>query len=1027
MLKKTIRIITIESLILLITTTVFALPQITSISPQTQEPGGSITISGDSLGFAPGYVKIAGLRVEADTWGSTSINLTIPEGASSGNLYVVDSIGQESSPYQYTIDYISRTHPSNSQISNPDEFNLKDIGSFGSVNRIEARGDFIYAHYSTGVATYDASVSPPLQKSNFYLPSKMRDWKIFDDYIFMAGEFGLRIYKLSEMETGIPAKPNLYGGYTGIMFGYVAIQNYAPDKGIRFNGQPFSGTLIAASEFCDPQGSPRIFFFKWDESTQTLEFLSEYGGGHFLNSQIPKPETPLFSKNRKIIFCLGLDPLNPKLYVACGVKSYAGSGNKFNYLYEFNISEISSLIYNGDIAIQDMNHVPNDMEVYQDKLWIALLGASADARAFNGYNLYPDQLVEERTYTKSCNPLDPSRCSLEQFVGFLDIIEENGLVVGSTGMSTDYPEKHNIFLFNANAPAGQNLPLASSESMDWAMDIAGVGDKIHIADEWVAVHSLNYNYNGQNASIQHHLDPNEWEDPTRIFSPGWHSYGLWEHNRRIYSGKVTLTSMDAYSLGNFREWKQWSGVPWFVFTGNHGKNSQEDYILALACQENFVMELAGMRLFLLYEDPQTKEFSLLNELDHRYFEPKVDRFYQVGLGGFSITGIGANGFTTNIQWLEDNLVFFTIPDYGLFAYYVDAPQNVLEERAVVEVEPLQASYWFGAPVQWISQTFTDVEPITIDNQLILGVTEAWAGTNSELYTPDPNWGGVHFYEVVYDDGAPPDAYHPHYRVNFNYLKDVKCLRGYRADALVTSSDGWVAARISWQNALLTERRLVIFRYQDIDDMNSRPDDQVLSEITLPLENFSPTIIQSYDFSGMPHSSGIREACFWQLDKIVVPVGSEQWDLTGHTGVFVFNRETKEQVYYYPGGRAGNQHYVPGQFSNYPDSNIQLIPNPVRAIPAANGDLLIGTSWAGQIARLGVPSADSRGPIEFSPEDIDRSGQIDITDAQICIAVIQGNTIGLSNDIIERAKAVAAPTDEVDILDLTAIINEILGE
>jgi len=62
--------------------------------------------------------------------------------------------------------------------------------------------------------------------------------------------------------------------------------------------------------------------------------------------------------------------------------------------------------------------------------------------------------------------------------------------------------------------------------------------------------------------------------------------------------------------------------------------------------------------------------------------------------------------------------------------------------------------------------------------------------------------------------------------------------------------------------------------------------------------------------------------------------------------------------------------------------------------------------------------------EDIPSDLNLDGTVNITDAIICVNVILGSE---SNpDYIARAKAIAAPTDAANILDLMGIISEILN-
>jgi len=934
-----------------------AAPHVGSVSPQTQKPGGSISISGSGFGTDPGYVTFAGLWAAPENWSSSRIAVTVPEGASSGNICVVDAAGLRSTNGPaFTVDYADRVE-SEWRISHPDDFTLKDYGHFGAANRIEARGRFLFVHYSTGVATYDTSRTPYVQKSNFYLPSKMADWKLHGDYLYMVGDFGLRIYEAGELERGDSREPVLRGAFTGkqtdvfppttanVTFRYVAIQDCSALP-ITLNGEPFNGTLVAAAEFYDPHGSPRIFFFEWDGAAETLRLLTVYGGAHFLNINVPlqqpdnPPLLPLF-RNRNYLFCLAFDPLNPKLYVAAGLRTTHDAGAKFNYLYEFDISALDNLsVNNADalLRIEDHNHNPNDMVVYRDKLWIALYAAFSypSARAFNGYDLHAGSTtVSERTYIDACHPEAPTNTT-HNHLGHLALIPEQGLMVGTTGMSTDSQTLHNVFLFSADTPTDEHVPLASSESIDWSQDIAATTGKVYIADEWVNVVTLPYTFDGTNAVIQHHPEP-PWDDPTRIFGGGWFSANMWVHDHTLYvgSGATRLFAIDARDLGDFTRWRSWNDK-WSVDNGTH--LGAGDYIFAIGFEENFVVAQDGARLLLIHEDPETGEFALANASNIPHFPMKMSNLYM------NSSSSAGGGYSSGVRLAADNVVIFTIPDHGLLAYYVDPATTTMQQRAQIELAT-KGTVAFG----YVAQTFTDVDFVDPGT---LAVSESW--TQGSLFppAPEPDWGGIHFYRIDYPDGGPPTPDNPELRIGFSFTGELECLKGYQVDALATGRDGWVTARIHWKEGLSRNRRTVLFKYDDVARLNALSNDVALAEIMMPLTNFTPAV----------DKMGIRSACFRQDGMIVIPVGCEQWDGNGKTGVYVFDRSTKEQVHYYPGGRCGSAFYDPQHFSYYPNSNVQLVPAPMAAFPAGNGDVFIGTQWAGQIARLGRQQGSPTPPV-----------------------------------------------------------------
>ena len=84
--------------------TVVAAPSITSLSQASGPVGASVTISGSNFGTSQGtgYVKFNGTIASATSWGSGSISVTVPSGATTGNV-IVHTSGVDSNGANFSV------------------------------------------------------------------------------------------------------------------------------------------------------------------------------------------------------------------------------------------------------------------------------------------------------------------------------------------------------------------------------------------------------------------------------------------------------------------------------------------------------------------------------------------------------------------------------------------------------------------------------------------------------------------------------------------------------------------------------------------------------------------------------------------------------------------------------------------------------------------------------------------------------------------------------------------------------------
>jgi RHS repeat-associated protein len=100
---KTIRLVVI-AVLMSVSAVAFADPSITSLSPTSGSPGAAVTISGSGFGASQGagFVTFNGQPAPITSWSDTSIGVTVPGGANTGNV-VVSQAGPNSNAVAFTV------------------------------------------------------------------------------------------------------------------------------------------------------------------------------------------------------------------------------------------------------------------------------------------------------------------------------------------------------------------------------------------------------------------------------------------------------------------------------------------------------------------------------------------------------------------------------------------------------------------------------------------------------------------------------------------------------------------------------------------------------------------------------------------------------------------------------------------------------------------------------------------------------------------------------------------------------------
>lgn len=1039
-------------------------PAITTVLLAAQGVGDSVTITGTGFGASGGYVKLCGLKITADTWSSTSIGFTIPNGAHSGNVIVVDSGGLQSNSYPYTVNYISDIS-STWKTTDSAEFTVKDVGFYGAANLIESEEGWLYLYSIPTIATFDTTTTRPTLVSLAWTPSRAADIELYEDYIFVTGGFGLEIYDTADLQAGgFRAKDApVTAGYTGVgvdsndstvRFKYIAINDFA--------GTPISGTLVALTEFSDTADDSRVFFFQWDASTETLTYLAT------LNSS---------NLNGSIVFAAGLWPnvTAPKLLVAECDKNYPQILASITCdVHEFNISNLSSISYVGAETLDSTKNVVQDLKIYNDRAWVALYGASSgsDRKGFIALDLSPSSTATETTYINTCSAiLETETCSIDsdcsnyvsfnktcvhgycqtpcttdlqcslygavegesqtcaciegycqicrtEHLGALDIIEGQGLVVGISGTSSDYRDRHNIFIFDADAGASDHYPLMSSESVDWAMDVTGEGNNIFVADEWTNTLKLTYQTSPDDY-INHHVDP-EWEEPTRVFSPGWYTSIPWVQNGYINSGQNSLQVADAYNLSNFSSWfnyNQENESPWQMVFGNAKDGA--DYVFGKSYYENFLVIDYGVFITVAWQNSLTGEVKYLND-------PSDYTYTTTGCGYHSGESV----------WMEDNVVITAMSNYGIYGYYV-VPDNIVPASSCTSDSDCTTndSVCIGGQCQYATISERVIAQSGLDckgSALAGGLSNSWDGIKKidddtivvgnmwrttgilPTQTPDDDWGGLYFFDVTYENDTPPtpdgDPNSEIY-INASTPSFLNCTYGRGIKSIQVKEIGgetWILAVVESKVVIIFNYYpdyIMLVNYDDIATLNSTcllptdPSydkatcDAQFESISIAYTQFDPDIYVGLDV----------DAVWWEKDgNPMVAAVSRRGEGTVSdsykSGVYVFAPDDlanpgfdiddigEDNVYYIPAGYLPNKKNFPYQFPKFSDINTKLVPDPSTLLNLDNNDLLV-VGTAGTIIRVGDPDVCGA---NWECEDNDECTS-DICNSYACVNTVTKDT------------------------------------
>ena len=120
-------------------------PSITSLAPNTGAPGTAVTINGANFGATQGSstVTFNGVTATATSWSATSIGVTVPSGATSGNV-VVTVAGQASNGVSFTAivppPSITSLTPNTGAVGTPVTISGANFGAAQGTNTVTFNG-----------------------------------------------------------------------------------------------------------------------------------------------------------------------------------------------------------------------------------------------------------------------------------------------------------------------------------------------------------------------------------------------------------------------------------------------------------------------------------------------------------------------------------------------------------------------------------------------------------------------------------------------------------------------------------------------------------------------------------------------------------------------------------------------------------------------------------------------------------------------------------------------------------------------
>lgn len=731
---------------------------------------------------------------------------------------------------------------------------------------VETDGSYLYG--ITGfetLCTYKIYDNKPYELCSIVsLAQRVGDLKIHNGYLFCSGDHGLYIFRCASLQQGDTSPlASIAGG------SYMTLD--VKEK----TGQPIDGTFLALCEYLPTSDLQilRVPFFKF-ESEELIHI------GTFSRT--------VYTTERQ--HAIAIDSLNPKVYVS-GFETLS-SENK--YILEINVSDPSYPFLNHKEQTGDL--LAFDMDTRNNILWIGILSSGTDL--FRTYTLHPgnEHLIHDQTIQGTFGLGRTTR---------VKIIDDNATV--GVAWSGARPDVFLLDTFNSGT-----LPLASTDSLDWAFDVTGYTQhsdehdgKIIVADEWGGFLTYEFSFTPE-SSISHQQDFH-WTPASAM------TENLYLTNDRVYAANrgAGIWSVDRSDVSDESLWKH-SEWDWSLEYPQPYPISalctREDPVfgtLIAARGNNKAMAWGEKEYGILYQETSTdiKQLAISDEIDPP--------------GGFLSGSPGVS-----VLWPETDLVYMATGTDGFRAFVVnpEAPSITIHKDCLLE--------GFGNNNFGTNRTASDLYYYKIgsDQKIIVGSTLG-------LFVNEPT---ITIFNIAYPDGVP-DRDYPERDIQITKEDSLQCLKGKSITYFDVSSSGMIA--------VASNLGLAVFHISWIPELNNMGDSQAWNLIKIPENTYIPWWDDSWSASFSDVYFGDENALY----SVKTPQGKSPG------GVWCLDLEIDWDGYthgsvakgYYPGVQCGIDYTHLLQGWGNPD--IVTIHHPYGLV--ADGNTVYVTGWSGKIDRL----------------------------------------------------------------------------
>lgn len=857
--------------------------RIDAISPAEATPGSEVTIFGDGFGASAGAVALSGLRIEPSLWSPGRVRFVLPLAGVSGPLVVSTRHGDRSEPARLTV---SRSLPAGQYA--PEGLDLVDTGLLGAATLVATDGECLYGvvGFETLVTHLMTDEGPYRLLSMVHLPQRVGDIRVTGGHLYCAGDHGLRVYRCSDLQVGLtePVASVFDGACLAVDARTVAFEDA-------------ERVVVALCEYRPRDGSDALRVPLYAFEDEELVPLGSY-------SRRVEPA----ERQHAIV----IDPLRPKVYVS-GYRTLLGSDR---YILEVDIADpsrprLSHREETGGI-------LAFDMDACRDRLWAGVSGTGTEH--FRVYRLHAGD-----------TPLELERVVAGRFgagrTTRVQIIDERSTVgVAWAGARPD------VFVMDtfvaADAPFGKESPLASTDTIDWAFDVAGFprgGTRggIVVADEWGGF--LTYEYRRTpDAAIEHAPDH-------RAVVAAAMTEGLHVAADRVY---VAGRGAGAWSADrdDLSDPDGWRSVRW-----EWGEETPQPHpVSGLATRED---PEHGTLIAALGHEKAMAWGQEIRGLLYR----ETDRDIELLAGSEAIEPPGLFSSGVDVVWAEPDLVYMTTGTDGLRAFVVDpdGPDISLHESC--------REVGFATDVFSTSNMAVTMAHLRRGSRRTIVV-----GSRPALLVGEPT---VHVFDIDYPEGVP-DRTAPRRRIIVRREVALECSRWKPVQHLDLLPSGRLA--------VATDQGLALLRLEHVDNLNELGHHDAWGRVNVPASAFEPWWDGAWAVA-VDDVSFSDDNTLWVVKS---PVGVWRIECEAVPGTLTHRASATA---HYPGVQCGMDYTQ--LLGGWGDPDVVPLHHPYAV--AADGASVFVTGWSGKVQRLADLGAVCG--------DGNRDGRVDVSDAIALLA------------------------------------------